>query len=261
MSRLNARLNDFDWTPRGRAVAMPQSDDIEVLSDSAVIRDTELRAGGDTTAPRVPYTARERRATAYHEAGHVVACLVFGLPFKDVAIGRGVDNNPESISYGREYDGRICYDFGRITVGEVAKTWTREQKLAHAIQFICGKIAEDYDQRRKHSKIDAREGAQDDLMWAARLVAWIHFSPCDEPTDAQVDAATADLEIAFDRAKALVKENFPKIRKVALALQERNTLTFDEVVALLEGRSRCLEADTRSPSTHATRPSTDSSNS
>jgi hypothetical protein len=214
---------------------MPQS--LEVLSDSAVIRAAELRAGGDTTAQCVPYTARERRATAHHEAGHVAACLVFDLPFKDVAIGRGVDNNPESISYGHEYDGRICYDFGRITVGELAKTWTREQKLAYATQFLCGEIAEDYDQRHNHSKIDASEGAQDDLMWAARLVTWIHVSPSDEPTDAQVDAAMADLEIAFDRANALVKENFPKIRQVALALQERNTLTFDEVVALLEGGS------------------------
>jgi hypothetical protein len=43
----------------------------------------------------------------------------------------------------------------------------------------------------------------------------------------------ADFNVAFDRAEALVKDNFQKIRKVALALQERVTLTFDEIVTLI----------------------------
>ncbi len=212
---------------------MPQS--LEVLSDSAVIRAAELRAGGDTTAQCVPYTARERRATAHHEAGHVVACLVLGLPFKYVTIERDADNDPESSSYGQGYDGHIRYDFGQITNAEVLKTWAREQKLAHATQYLCGALAEDYDQRYRHHQIDPYEGAADDLMRATRLIRWIHVSPLDEATEAQRDAVTADFNVAFDRAEALVKDNFWKIRKVALTLQERNTLTFDEVVTLLEG--------------------------
>ncbi|MGO9276939.1 MAG: hypothetical protein ACLP3Q_05305 [Streptosporangiaceae bacterium] len=211
---------------------MPQS--LEVLSDSAVTRAAELRAGGDTTAQCVPYTARERRATAHHEAGHVLACLVLGLPFKYVTIERGADNDPESSSYGQMYDGRIRYNFGHINNAEVLKTWTREQKLAHATQYLCGALAEDYDQRYRHRQIDPCEGAEDDLMWASRLIRWIHVHPLDEATKAQRDAATADFNVAFDRAEALVKDNFRKIRKVALGLQERNTLMFDEVVTLLE---------------------------
>lgn len=162
----------------------------------------------------VPYTARERRATAYHEAGHAVACLVLGVPFKSVTIKPGAN-----------HDGHIRYDFGRLT-NAVLKTWTREQKFAHATQFLCGALAEDYDQRYRHRKIDPCEGAEDDLMRAARIIQW------NSPPD-QRDAMRADFNVAFDRAEALVKDNFQKIRKVALALQERVTLTFDEIVTLI----------------------------
>jgi hypothetical protein len=214
------------------------------------MRDTDTIA--DATARHVPYTASERRATAYHEAGHAVACLALGLPFKYVFIGRGVDNDPESRRYGQWYDGAICYDFGQVTKAFL-KRQTREKKLAFATQFLCGALAQDYAQRHKHSKIDVCEGADDDLRRVARLIRWIHVSPGDELTEASRDAVTADIKVALDRAKALVKENFPKIRKLALALQARRTLTFDEVVALLEGSARSRY---RSPSTHATKPST-----
>ena len=162
----------------------------------------------------VPYTARERRATAYHEAGHVVACLVLGLPFKDVTINRSAD---------KKYDGHIRYDFGRN--GRDPKTWTREKILAHATQFLCGLIAEEYAQQHWRRQIDLRESAKSDRMQVMILLASLHRG---KATKALQRDGEAGLIAAYDRAEALVKDNFRKIRKVALALQKRGTLTFDE---------------------------------
>jgi ATP-dependent Zn protease len=174
----------------------------------------------------VPYTARERRATAYHEAGHAVACLVLGLPFKYVTIKPATDKR------GSECGGHVCYDFGRLTKAATLKMWTRERKLAHATQLLCGGLAEDYAQRRWRHQIDNTECAESDLMLAGRLIHLIHRP--DKATKAQQrDAGRADINLAFDRAEALVKDNFQKIRKIALALQERVTLTFDEIVTLI----------------------------
>jgi hypothetical protein len=167
----------------------------------------------------VPYTARERRATAYHEAGHVVACLVLGLPFKDVTINRSAD---------KKYDGRIRYDFGRN--GRDPKTWTREKILAHATQFLCGLIAEEYAQQHWRRLINLRESAESDQMQVMSLLLSLHRG---KATKARQRDGEADLMAAQDRAEALVKDNFRKIRKVALALQKRGTLTFDEIVALV----------------------------
>jgi hypothetical protein len=169
----------------------------------------------------VPYTARERRAAAYHEAGHAVACLVLGVPFKSVTIEPGAN-----------HDGHIRYDFGRLTKA-VLKTWTREQNLAHATQFLCGAAAEGYDQRYRHRQIDPCAGAKSDQEMASFLIRCIHCPIDEEVTEAQQDAMLADVDVVSERAVVLVKDNFQKIRKVALALQKRGTLTFDEIVALI----------------------------
>jgi hypothetical protein len=165
----------------------------------------------------VPYTARERRATAYHEAGHAVACLVLGVPFKSVTIKPGAN-----------HDGHIRHDFGRN--GRDPKTWTREKILAHATQSLCGLIAEEYAQQHWRRQIDLRESAKSDQMQVMILLASLHRG---KATKAWQRDGEADLIAAHDRAEALVKDNFQKIRKVALALQERVTLTFDEIVTLI----------------------------
>lgn len=170
----------------------------------------------------VPYTARERRGSAYHEAGHAVACLVLGLPFKNVTIKRSPDN---------KYDGHIRYDFRRN--GRDPKTWTREKILAHATQFLCGAAAEGYDQRYRHRQIDPCAGAKSDQEMASFLILCIHCPLDEEVTEAQRDAMLADVNAVSERAVVLVRDNFQKIRKVALALQKRGTLTFDEIVALI----------------------------
>ena len=85
----------------------------------------------------VPYTARERRATAYHEAGHAVACLVLGLPFKYVTIKPATDKR------GNECGGHVCYDFGRLKAATL-KMWTRERntcsRYSIPLRWTCRRL-------------------------------------------------------------------------------------------------------------------------
>ena len=92
--------------------------------------------------------------------------------------------------------------------------------LARATQFLCGLIAEAYAQQHWRRQIDLRESAKSDQMQVMSLLAFLHRGKATKVRERDWDA---DFDAAFERAEALVKDNFRKIRKVALALQKRGT--------------------------------------
>lgn len=163
--------------------------------------------------------ARERRkleATAYHEAGHAVACIVLEHPFLSATI--------------------IATDetLGSITKRPVPPSITREDELTHRSRrwiereilcWLAGLAAEQRWTGRNNWR-----GARSDISWVVELGAFLH--------QAGTKVLDKYLDYMIERARDLVSapQNWLRIEALATALLERRTLSAREAKRL------CLEA-------------------
>ena len=151
-----------------------------------------------------PLSEDERRATAYHEAAHVVAALVFGIPIIEVYIGR---------SWNDDVLGAVKLVYELRATGP-----SHERRLQEAIICLAGPIAEYRDQKNLKR---AKETALQDKAQAHFILE---------------DGNKVDYPEARRRTKILVDENWSSIETVARELQKRGELTYDEVRDLVRDR-------------------------
>ncbi len=222
------------------------------------------------TAPRRrPKAKRQRqppnplRAVAFHEAAHAVA---FWATQRDLGWGRfhGFDrvlirpidqwNQPFTDGRGRTDAGGLCgfvecprrfnvlgvkvkairFEMSEAQRQEIVAAWYRAME-ADVITYFVGVLAE--------AKL-----AHSSAFWA-----YFNFQGSTDFTNARVSAsAFADtdeecqalLDSLFERARAVVRANWPAISAVAAALLDRWCLTGEEVGAIIaEAQSQLAQLD------------------
>ena len=188
-------------------------------------------------APR-RLTKNELRAVAHHEAGHAVFSLVLGYhrPVKLVRVGEHIAAD------GTWVTGNVAYE------GEAPLLCVlpREQIVIDALINYAGPLAEFRDQaHRKNSELDDfdaywntsasqdKETIVNDCLFICARDQGLNPKVGDYASLAVRQAADKLIDELFERAEALVEEHWLKIRKLAIALQKRGTMTGAEIWELL----------------------------
>ncbi len=188
-----------------------------------------------------PLNRAELRATAHHEAGHAVAMIVLGYsrPIEFVRVGKHVFNQQVVA--------------GRVHVGDPAVTldkMTRDELVRYAMVNLAGPLAEFYDQRHRHNPVCGESlddfmdegGGSDDRDEAMQACAEIACRDLGlgatvavgDPWPVAVKASAPNFAHEFqEQARRLVEEHWPHIRKLAIMLQQRGTVTGEEIWSLL----------------------------
>jgi cell division protease FtsH len=190
----------------------------------------------------------ECQLVAYHEAGHAVlaAILKHTDPVYKVSIvprGRtmGVTQQVperEMYVYPREYledrlavmmGGRVAEELARKTVSSGAEGDFREATR------LARKMVVDWGMSQRLGQM-ARSNGSDEVFLGEDLVQRREFS---ETTAREVDQEIRSLlERAHDRATSVLTGQRQTLDQVAAALREREELTGDEVIELVEGGAR-----------------------
>lgn len=169
---------------------------------------------------------KEREASAYHEAGHAVACEVLGLRVVGVDI--------------LVHDGRSGHCQYRPQDPDPAPRWLRDHILRRELTVtLAGPVAE--AQRFRHRRWEILSSPTPDIIEAEAMHEALR----------EVKPAVADSHWAcwFPIARDLVRHQWRATSALASALLERDSLTGDEVDAIvlpqlepawrwLEGRGR-----------------------
>lgn len=162
-------------------------------------------------------TRAQREATAYHEAGHVVISWCLRCKPKSATIVAG-DGSFGRVTYEDPFGGmRLDLHSGgdRLKV----ERHTRLKVERPIMIALGGPLAQQHHRpsswRRHHGASDFRQVAEMALA----------FSRSSEPANAFI----ARLEL---RTKGLVAIHWNRIRRVASALLERNTLNRDDIETL-----------------------------
>ncbi len=186
---------------------------------------------------------QERAVVAYHEAGHAIAAEL--LPTQDPV--RKVSIVPRGI-------GALGYTLQKPR--EDRYLMSRQEILDRLVVLLGGRVAE------QRTFGDASTGAQDDLVNATDIarkmvrelgmggvnLGLLSFDPrrgttlerggydYSEETAREVDAEVVRLLTeAETRTKALINEHFPALDRIAKRLLEVETMSGEEVRALLHG--------------------------
>jgi cell division protease FtsH len=189
----------------------------------------------------------ERRLTAYHEGGHAIC----GIKTKGNDPLHKVTIVPRGRALGIAF---VLPEDDRVSI-------TREQLEANLVRMYGGRAAEELVFGRDHVTTGAASDIQQATGLARRYVTqWglsdaigpilvgdneqelflgreiQHRREVSEQTAQLVDAEVKRIiEYAYERAKAVLKENMDLLHSVARALLDRETLTRDDVDMLARG--------------------------
>lgn len=135
--------------------------------------------------------------TAYHEAGHAVACIAQGIKFRYVTI---IPNDEGA-------NGHIKYCMVRIP--EYA---TNRTLIKHGIKTLAGTCAEKIKfGRYSHGFASDRENA----------------------VDYYIKAGIENVNPYFLKTETLLKNHWSKVERIAKALLHKKTLTYNEVITAI----------------------------
>lgn len=159
----------------------------------------------DQINPPEKFSRRKLRQIAHHEAGHAIAALLLGIPFDHVRVG---------VAWNEEQQG---YEGGCVVLSKTVRVndLSRDELERYAVQAVAGPCAQSRDQHAATSEVSL--GASGDMEAVNSLLLGTNISVDD----------------IIDRTDKMIVENWAHVRKLAIALQERGTLTYDEVLDLL----------------------------
>ncbi|MGH9156040.1 MAG: ATP-dependent metallopeptidase FtsH/Yme1/Tma family protein [Acidimicrobiales bacterium] len=233
---------DVDFVGLGRRTPGLTGADLEFLVNEAALvaarRGSDMITGADlqdalATAVlgrerrSAVITDRDRRITAWHEAGHAVAALV--LPHADDPVS--VTIVPRGVAGGVTWMG-----------GNDNSFLTRSEAQARLVVSMGGRAAEEV-----HLEGDFTQGAASDFASATHLaVAMVTeygmsdlgvasraaLTPFGAHTDEVNTAVSAMLERALDTARQVVADNLALIKVIVAQLLIEETVTRDELVAM-----------------------------
>lgn len=147
-----------------------------------------------------------RKATAFHEAGHAVAAFYSGLPVHKATIV--FDREHATLGHVRHHN--PLHRAPELDIYEMTPN-VKDRMERLVVVCLAGAIAE-----RRHAGRASRAGASEDHHQAAGLA--LHLA------GGSGDGATLLLRYLDWRAHNLVKARWPEIEAVAAALLEHKTL-------------------------------------
>ena len=140
--------------------------------------------------------------TAYHEAGHAVACLVYGFAIKEVSIVR------DAHSAGTVKTERLTE--------EVLKEGNEEELRNRAIMLFAGEKAEERFCAETEQEYHWLNNASD-ILWIIDILKKLHPENKEERLRVRFELA--------DSACDLVNERWAQIQAIARALLKCKTLS------------------------------------
>jgi ATP-dependent Zn protease len=191
----------------------------------------------DRPAQPSSYDPNDRWFVAVHEAGHAVAAVVLGLPLEGVDIRHRA---PE-VAGGVTVLG--FSDTGKVQLEDIAGKG-EDVALPHMVLSMAGPIAEGHVNRHA-----MRHGGQVNDMEGARRVGAFAICPLIEGPDGRLEVTAEELQRNSDRLRVLwdrsiddafrlVDGHRKAIGTVAALLLERESLSGDEVAAIVNGEDR-----------------------
>jgi ATP-dependent Zn protease len=159
----------------------------------------------------------QRKRTAYHEAGHVVAAHILGLDMTGVTIVPGEE------SFGR-YLGQagVPVDYALVYNSDLADDYLECQLVC----YYAGAVAEEH---LTGERVDWGPGGPYNSDWQGSADCVVELAGRDLEKQGQVS------EAGWMRAQTIMAENWDKVRTLAEALIEHGKMDSDRVESLLEG--------------------------
>lgn len=149
------------------------------------------------------------KATAFHEAGHVIVHEIFGWSYTNALI--------------RSDGGTVNYDYEEITK---ESPWL--DQLIYACICLSGSVAED---KHRACLPPERYGAS---VWMAKAHIGEEMTDWDKYQSLKLSNPHYRLLQKF--VNKLISENWSLIEKIAITLLERKELTFEEIQPMLDGQ-------------------------
>jgi hypothetical protein len=147
---------------------------------------------------------------AYHEAGHAVSAALLGIKVVRVCIGPG--------RHGRTVRENPLYEFEGQTTDQIPQDRFNSIIFTGAVVIVAGEEAQRIHDRNSIKDWQIRDDAED-LHGLMRNVDVQQRRPLERSVRRQ--------------CKALLKDNWAAVDRVARALLEKIELTGDEVAALI----------------------------
>ena len=185
---------------------------------------------GFSAGDRKIYSGEARQKTAYHEAGHAVAAMLFGLnPSYTTIVARGGHGGYMQYFEEDKFD------------------LSREECLNRICVAMAGRAAEVCFYDRGGITTDAGGDIRSATDMATRMVC-VYGMEEDMLCCIDQDKAAGNMAVyarvrdilaeQYGRALQLIRDNTEQVEAVAKALIERESLTDSELSALLSGRQR-----------------------
>jgi cell division protease FtsH len=202
-------------------------------------------------------TEREKRTTAWHEAGHTLVAWLLPASdpvYKVTIIPRGPalgitqtlpENDPKDRSREWCYDtiamalgGRIAEEvkFGQLTTG-ASSDFQRASDIARQMVTAWG-------MSRKLGTLAYGEKDDSPFMMGPSMRSRNYSERTQQEIDAEIRSI---VQQQYDRARALLEEHSDQLDAIAEALLERETLDREDLEALLSGRELPPQKQIRIP--------------
>ena len=187
-------------------------------------------------------TLEEKRIVAYHEIGHalVAACQSHSAPVQKITI---VPRTSGALGYTMQVEEGNHYLMSRTELENKIATFTGG-RAAEALVFdsITTGASNDIEQATKIARaMITRYGMSDEFgMVAMETVNNQYLGgdaslSCSPQTQAGIDRMVVDLvSRQYDKAMTILRENREKLDQLASFLYEKETITGDEFMAILE---------------------------
>jgi ATP-dependent Zn protease len=157
---------------------------------------------------------RQIMRAAHHETGHAIAALLLDMGLERVSIEGYPRKNAVTV-----------FDPGYTGNENPDDPATRDKVLKNAVVSAAGIAADtEYCRMRRIPYDDG--GTEDDQKNVVGMVGFLHRK------SENVVACNDDIAACTARARALVRDNWPLIHRVAKELYNRETLTADEIRGL-----------------------------
>ena len=187
-------------------------------------------------------TLEEKRIVAYHEIGHalVAACQSHSAPVQKITI---VPRTSGALGYTMQVEEGNHYLMSRTELENKIATFTGG-RAAEALVFdsITTGASNDIEQATKIARaMITRYGMSDEFgMVAMETVNNQYLGgdaslSCSPQTQADIDRMVVDLvSRQYEKAMTILRENREKLDQLASYLYEKETITGDEFMAILE---------------------------